>query len=148
MSEMINCDINIIDREILIESLEEIGIPRNKIEIFEIDNAGEIIGYGSRRAKAHVIVRRNTLGTSYGDVGFEFIVENNKITGCKIHLDHADAHHGICNKIAPTKIHGSGELAKIYAKNSILKEIKRRGAFRLLSNTKDKDKIKIKVSVQ
>lgn len=139
MSEMISCEAKLGDREILVDSLREIGVPEDAIQVHD---TAIPIRAGRGNAKAHIVVNGRRIGMSYGDIGFELVDD-----GCKMYIDNMDAARGIAHKIAQTKIGGSGELAQIYMKNAVIKKLRQRGRYRLISQDKDKDKIRMRVSV-
>lgn len=142
MSELIQCDVDIKDQGVLVDSLVEVGVPRNAIEIFPTEKPGQMSGYGSRKRSANVIVRKGTLGSTYADIGFEFTPN-----GCVIHADHMDVNRGVARKIGQPEMGGSGELAKIYQKNVIMKAVRRTGRCRVAQNQDNQGKIRLRITM-
>jgi len=142
MSELIQCDVDIRDQGVLIDSLVEIGVPRSSIEVFPQEKPGQMNGYGSRKRTAHVVVRKGTLGSTYADIGFEFTPD-----GCKIHADHMDISRGVAKKIGQPEIGGSGELTKIYQKNVVIKSVRRNGRCRVASTQDNQGRVKIRITM-
>jgi len=70
MSHYIDILTQIYDRTALVRALERVGF-KNKIEVY--DKAQNLHGYqgDTRKQVAHVIIRRQHVGSSANDIGFE-----------------------------------------------------------------------------
>jgi hypothetical protein len=110
MSEQVVCQTEYVDQEALVEALQDIGIPTEKIEVHE--TPAMVAGYEGRNSHhmGHVIVRSGSIGT-YADIGFERTHEG-KI---QIHMDHMDQARGYGHKI-----HGN-ELKQSYSKCKLIR---------------------------
>lgn len=60
-----------IDREVLVDALTEVGFDRSQIEIHE--RPVPLVGYegNEREQRAHVVIRRRHVGPASNDIGFE-----------------------------------------------------------------------------
>jgi hypothetical protein len=70
MSEFVECETKIKDRKALIEALIEMGWRKDQIEVH--DTPQHLYGYqGDKRSQtAHVIIRKQHVGSSSNDIGF------------------------------------------------------------------------------
>jgi hypothetical protein len=118
MSAYVGCETEINDLESLIESLVEIGVQREKIEVHDV--AQTLHGYQGdvRQQKAHVVVRRRAVGAASNDIGFERMEDGRY----KTWVSEYDSMKGLGKQIA------SGRLLATYAKTRVLKEATRRRA--------------------
>lgn len=77
MSQFVVATTKVSDPNVIIAALEEMGIDRNHIEIHDIP--AEMVGYDSRDVRvAEIIVRREHVGATYGDVGATRFDEDGK----------------------------------------------------------------------
>ena len=116
MSAYVGCETEINDIEVLLESLVEMGIQREKIEVHEV--AQKLHGYqgDAREQKAHVVVRRRAVGAASNDIGFERMEDGRY----KTWVSEYDSLRGLGKQIA------AGRLLATYAKNRVLKEAAKR----------------------
>jgi len=136
MSEYLVCDTEIKDQDCLVDTLVEMGVERDHIEVHE--EAVPLEGYHGdlRKQRAHVVIRRRHVGNASNDVGFEL-----KDGSYKAWVSEYDKGHGIGKKIM------SKELLRQYAKVKALNEIRGRRGFKVKSCEEKDGKIKIKVLV-
>jgi hypothetical protein len=71
MSHYVECRPHVKDRQALIDALVAVGFTRVQIEVHE--QAVPLFGYrgDERPQKAHVVIRRQHVGTAANDVGWE-----------------------------------------------------------------------------
>jgi hypothetical protein len=76
------------EQDLLIEALVAVGVARNHIEAHS--RSRPLVGWtGIGDRSADVIIRREHLAHSYGDMGFE-----RSATGYRLHVDDLDSEHG------------------------------------------------------
>ena len=69
MSQFVTAVTQVRDAESIIAALQEMGVSRDKIEVY-LDQPKELSGYdASDRRLAEIIVRKADIGAYYGDVG-------------------------------------------------------------------------------
>ena len=120
MSQFIIAETKVTCLEDILEALEELGISRDKVEIYATPEA--LQGYGgSQGRKAEVIVRKEHIGARYGDLGatkfnnngeeskyYSFIVDDLDCQGtgegCHGYIDHrwGTSRGGFVNHLAGT----------------------------------------------
>ena len=111
MSEYQECSVEIEDEEILFDSLEELGVPRQKIEKHEKPVC--LRGYyGNETQSAEIVVRADAAGNRY-DIGFNKV--DGKFVAIYEHMDYA----------AIVKELQRGGLKRCYTKSKVLKELKK-----------------------
>lgn len=144
MSEFITCETVYTDEGLLKEALVDLGIALEQIEVHA--EGAELVGYqGDQRIqKAHVIVRRQHVGSASNDIGFEKQADGTY----KAIVSEYDKNFGYGNKILSKSAGGSGELDQQYAKRGILRTISRNYRHKLKTCEKQNGKIRIKVTVQ
>lgn len=132
MSEYHVIEIELQDQECLVDALCEMGYqPKVHAE------AKSLEGYqgDKRQQKAHIIIPRRQVGNASNDVGFEKVG-----TKYRMHLSEYDERTGTFK----TK-----KLKQLYAKNRILKTVKKKSKYRVSSQKTEKDgRIRLRVRVQ
>ena len=126
MSQMTSLDVNLLDKDCLMEAFREQGYT----PIYN-EKGQEIHGYGSQKRNANIVItaedfRKISGGHVYGDIGFE----KNK-EGYKLHIDHSDQYKFPLNKIKQSycekklykEVNNDGrycvESRSVYSKNQI-----------------------------
>lgn len=144
MSEYIVCETNYTNEEILKEALVDIGIPVGAIEVHQ--EAQDLIGIGGTRRsqKAHIIIRRSTVGSASNDIGFEKQADGSY----KAIVSDYDKRHGFGQKVLSTSHGGSGALDQNYAKRAVLRTIAKNYGHKLKTCETKNGKIHVKVSVR
>jgi len=124
MSEYHQCILGIKDRNILMQTLEEMLN----------DN---------RKQKAHIVIPKEQISSSSNDIGFEWINQKKEY---KIWISDYDEKAKIVNnKISKEK------LKKLYKKNHLLTKLKKSKNYKRIKSTKveeNEGKIKIKLGIE
>lgn len=110
MSEYVVCETKFRDQKALIEALVEMGLRQDQIEVH--DTAQKLVGYqgDSREQRAHIIIRRKSIGHASNDIGFEKAADGSY----KAWVSDFDRRTGYGKRIM------EGELAKCYSKRVVL----------------------------
>jgi hypothetical protein len=131
MSEYIVCEAELNDMAIIKESLSELGIDCDQIQIH--DNPVKLSGW-NKVQQAHVIIPAKIAGTR-SDIGLE-----KTSSGYKLWVYDTDLHRGL-----GVQIH-SGKLKQCYAKNMVLREIRKQvGRSKISVQEDENDRIRIRV---
>ena len=144
------CDTDMRDFDILSETLAELGVPKDAIEVHS--QPVPLNGYpGDRTKSAHVVIRAGTAAgapvspnalsdspwssprTGY-DIGFEKQSDGTY----RAYVNDMDRHRGLARDIV------DGRMKRLYAKNMTIRTVARQG-WRVQSCEEDGGKIKLKV---
>jgi len=126
MSEYTVVDVEFKDEELLIKSLEKMGVhPEIHKEPVELATFYDT----EVKPKAHIVVRKGDV-VSFGDAGFER-KENGSY---QLHIDDMDQHR--------FKL---GKIKQYYSEGMIEKEVKKRSQFSIKKRTENNGKIRIHI---
>ena len=128
MSQQAVYDVDFKDEQLLLEALKEMG---HKPIVHK--KAVSLKTYGSKKAKAHIVLGQTQHGFTYADLGFERTKQ-----GFKLHADHTDI-----RKLNLTK------LKQTYTKAFIKKRIKLMGTQYFMGKEEidQKGTMKLKITV-
>jgi hypothetical protein len=135
MSEYLDCETQIKDREELINALVDLGIAKSHIEVHNSPVALEGYQGDSRQQKAHIVIRRQHVGSASNDIGFEK-TENGTY---RAWVSAYDKGHGLGKSIVGKK------LDQHYAKRVILKQAQKTHGHKVVSCEEKDGKIRIKI---
>jgi len=143
MSKYIVCQTKYASLELLLDSLEEIGIKRDHVEVHE--QPANLHGYrgDSREQKAHVIIRKQFVGSSSNDIGFLRTEDGTYQT----YVSDFDRSQTLGRRILSKSMGGMGELDQVYAKRAVLKVVTDNYGHQIKSCIKKGKKIHIRVQI-
>jgi len=141
MSEFTVCETQIKDLDVLLDTLKEFGYDSTKVEVHE--EATNLVGYQNdkRQQKAHVVIRKNNVGSASNDIGFEKQSDGTYTA----HVSDYDKARGIGRKIYPSNKGGSGEFVQKYTELMVEKSVAKNKKYKIASKTKEGNKTKIKI---
>lgn len=125
MSAYITLATPMTDQECLLEALEELGFGNDKVEVHPEGTA--LVGYEGRRRQqqAHVVIRRQHVGSASNDIGFE-----HTSTGFRAHVsgyDHPRFGGGWLSRLASSyQEHHRAKLARLAEQERLRLEEERR----------------------
>jgi hypothetical protein len=136
MSEFVVCETEMTDPEVIRETLVEMGVKAEHIEMHE--TPVELQGYmgDERTQKAHIIIRRRHVGRSSNDLGFERMADGTY----RAWVSDYDRNHGLGEKVM------GGRMVQVYGKNVAIGIMRSRG-WAIGETQEEKDgQIRVRVS--
>ena len=125
MSAYITLATPMTDQECLLDALEELGFGSDKVEVHPEGTA--LVGYEGRRRRqqAHIVIRRQYVGSASNDIGFE-----RTATGFRAHVsgyDHPRFGGGWLSRLASSyQKHYKAKLARLAEQERLRIEEERR----------------------
>ena len=142
MSEFVVAKTCIKNKDILIESLVQLGVERDHIQVHE--TAANMEGYtGDRRKQtAEIIIPRKYVGSASNDVGWKL----QKDGSYSVIVSEFDKRHNFWRKMLPQSAGGTGDLVKAYSTN-VIKKTASKSYHRISRCESKKDLIEIEITV-
>jgi hypothetical protein len=135
MSEFAITKTCIKDKGVLIESLVELGVPQEHIEVCEIPQNLEGFQGDRRNQTADIIIRRQYVGSASNDLGWKVQADGTY----SLIISNFDKSNPFWRKMIPQSAGGSGDLLKTYSKN-VLKKVASK-SFHRITKCENKEKI-------
>jgi len=142
MSEFVVAKTCIRNRDILIESLVQIGVDAEHIQVHEIAKNLEGFTGDRRNQTAEIIIPKKYVGTASNDVGWKL----QKDGSYSVIVSEFDKRNPFWRKMLPQSAGGTGDLVKTYSTN-VIKKTASKSYHRVSRCESKKDMIEIEVTV-
>lgn len=137
MSNYTVCEQKFLEQDVLIDSLDECGISRDKISIYDKPRLLEGYHGTSEGIKSKIIIHAKAFGNDF-DIGFIETAE-----GFQPHIVDMDARKKVATTIT------GGSLIQTYGKNKVIAEVKKKFGWNIKAQTKlENGRIQIRVGVR